>query len=92
MNPDGPSEQSPFRGDPHGEPLAIVLYRLQQIEARMDRLLTVELYVARHEALESRVKEVEREQDEAARSLRQLAVGLVLAIGTAVVTAGMTVL
>lgn len=92
MNPDGPSEQSRFRGDPNGDPLAVVLYRLQQIEARMDRLLTVELYLARHEALEQRVKEVEREQDESARMLRQVAVGLVLAIGTAVVTAGITVL
>lgn len=92
MNTDEPYAHSLFRGDPNGEPLAVVLFRLQQIEARMDRLLTVELYLARHEALEQRVKEVEREQDESARMLRQVAVGLVLAIGTAVVTAGMTVL
>lgn len=92
MNPDEPHQQSQLHGDPHGDPLAVVLYRLQQIEARMDRLLTVELYLARHEALEARVKEVEREQDESARMLRQVAVGLVLAIGTALVTAGMTVL
>ena len=90
--PDGSPEQERFRGDPHGDPLAVVLYRLQQIEARMDRLLTVELYLARHEALEQRVKEVEREQEESARMLRQVAVGLVLAVGTALVTAGMTVL
>lgn len=92
MSTDGPHDQPQFHGDPHGDPLAVVLYRLQQIEARMDRLLTVELYLARHEALEARVKEVEREQDESARMLRQVAVGLVLAIGTALVTAGITVL
>lgn len=92
MSTDNPGEHSPFRGDPNGDPLAVVLYRLQQIEARMDRLLTVELYLARHEALEQRVKAVEREQDESARMLRQVAVGLVLAIGTALVTAGITVL
>ena len=92
MNPDEPRDQPRFRGDPNGDPLAVVLYRLQQIEARMDSLLTAELYMARHEALQARVAELEREQDEAARMLRQVAVGLVLAIGAALVTAGMTVL
>lgn len=81
-----------LRGDPHGDPLAVVLYRLGQIEARMDRLLTAELYTARHEALQARVLELEREQDESARSIRQVAVGLVVAVGTAVVTAGITIL
>lgn len=81
-----------FRGDPRGDPLEVVLYRLAQIEQRMDRLLTAELYTARHEALQARVVELEREQDESARSLRQVAVGLVLAVGTAVVTAGITIL
>lgn len=81
-----------FRGDPHGDPLAVVLYRLQQIERRMDQLLTAELYVARHEALQARVLELEREQDESARSIRQVGVGLVVAVGTAVVTAGITIL
>lgn len=85
-------DQRRLRGDPHGDPLAVVLYRLEQIERRMDRLLTSELYVARHEALEARVKECERQQDEAARSIRQVAVGLVVAIGTAVVTAGLTII
>ena len=79
-----------FRADPHGDPLAVVLYRLQQIEARMDSLLTAELYMARHEALQARVAELEREQDEAARSIRQVAVGLVVAVLTAAVTAGIT--
>ncbi len=81
-----------LRGDPHGDPLAVVLYRLEQIERRMDRLLTAELYVARHEALQARVAEVERQQDEAARSIRQVAVGLAVAVGTAVVTAGLTII
>ena len=85
-------DQRQLRGDPHGDPLAVVLYRLDQIERRMDRLLTAELYVARHEALQARVAEVERQQDEAARSIRQVVVGLVVAIGTAVVTAGLTVI
>ena len=79
-------------GDPHGDPLAVVLYRLSQIERRMDRLLTAELYVARHEALQRRVDEVERQQDEAARSIRQVAVGLAVAVGTALVTAGLTII
>lgn len=78
--------------DPRGDPLAVVLYRLQQIERRMDRMLTAELYQARHEALRGRVEELERQQGEADRSLRQVAVGLVLAVGTAVVTAGITIL
>lgn len=86
------TETARLRGDPHGDPLAVVLYRLGQIEARMDRLLTAELYTARHEALQARVLELEREQDEATRSIRQVAVGLVVAVGTAVATAGITIL
>lgn len=85
-------DQQRLRGDPHGDPLAVILYRLQQIERRMDQLLTAELYVARHEALQARVLELEREQDEATRSIRQVAVGLVVAVGTAVFTAGITIL
>ena len=81
-----------LRPDPNGEPLAVVLYRLEQIERRMDRLLTAELYTARHEALQARVRELERQQDESQRSLRQVAVGLILAVGTGLVTAGMTIL
>ena len=55
-----PPDQHPalsrrLHGDPNGDPLAVVLYRLQQIENRMDRLLTAELYTARHEALQARV-------------------------------------
>ena len=84
-------DQQQLRGDPHGDPLAVVLYRLEQIERRMDRLLTAELYVARHEALQARVVELEKQQDEAERSLRQIAVGLILAVGTGIVTAGLAV-
>lgn len=79
-----------LRGDPNGDPLAVVLYRLQQIEQRMDRLLTAELYTARHEALQARVSELEREQEESARSIRQVAVAVVAAVLTAAVTAGLT--
>lgn len=92
MTPDAPQDPRRLRGDPHGDPLAVVLYRLEQIERRMDRLLTAELYTARHEALTARVQELEREQEESARSLRQVAVGLVLAVGTALATAGITIL
>lgn len=74
-----------------GDPLAVILYRLTQIEARMDRMISAELYVARHEALQARVAELEREQDESARAMRQVVVGVVLAVLTAVVTAGMTI-
>ena len=86
------AEHEHLHGDPHGKPLAVVLYRLEQIEARMDHLLTAELYMARHEALQARVRELERQQDESQRSLRQVAVGLILAVGTGLVTAGMTIL
>ena len=86
------AEHQHLRADPNGEPLAVVLYRLEQIERRMDRLLTAELYTARHEALQARVRELERQQDESQRSLRQVAVGLILAVGTGLVTAGMTIL
>lgn len=92
MSAEDRAEQARLRGDPHGEPLAVILYRLGQIERRMDGLMTAELYIARHEALQSRVLELEREQDESARSIRQVAVGLVVAVGTAVVTAGITIL
>ena len=74
-----------------GDPLAVVLYRLQQIEKRMDQLLTVELYMARHEALQSRVRELECEQEEAARTLRQAVVGAIVAVATAAITAGLTI-
>lgn len=77
-------------GDPRGDPLAVVLYRLEQIERRMDRLLTAELYTARHEAIQARVSELEQEQAEARRTMRQVVVGLILAAGTAIVTAGLT--
>lgn len=90
MTPEDRAEQARLRGDPHGDPLAVVLYRLGQIEQRMDKLLTAELYTARHEALQARVAELERQQDESARSIRQVVVGLVLAVGTALVTAGLT--
>lgn len=87
-----PDDRQRLNGDPHGDPLAVVLYRLQQIEKRMDRLLTAELYMARHEALQARVLELERQQEEDARTIRQVVVGLVLAVGTGIVTAGITVL
>lgn len=79
-----------LHGDPNGDPLAVVLYRLQQIEKRMDRLLTAELYTARHEALQARVSELERQQEESARSLRQVIVAVAGAVLTAAVTAGLT--
>ena len=79
-----------MQGDPHGDPLAVVLYRLQQIEKRMDNLLTAELYMARHEALQARVAELEQQQEEDERTMRQIVVGLVLAAGTAIITAGIT--
>lgn len=92
MTPEDRAEQARLRGDPHGDPLAVVLYRLGQIEQRMDRLLTAELYTARHEALQARVLELERQQDEDQRTIRQVVVGLVLAVGTGIVTAGITIL
>lgn len=85
-----PEDQQRLRGDPHGDPLEVVLYRLAQIERRMDKMLTTELYVARHEALQARVAELERKQDESDRTMRQVVVGIILAVGTALVTAGLT--
>lgn len=90
MTPEDRAGQARLRGDPNGDPLAVVLYRLGQIEKRMDKLLTAELYTARHEALQARVAELERQQDESARTIRQVVVGLILAVGTALVTAGLT--
>lgn len=90
MTPEDRADAARLRGDPRGDPLAVVLYRLGQIEARMDKLLTAELYTARHEALQARVAELERQQDESARTIRQVVVGLILAVGTALVTAGLT--
>lgn len=79
------------RAAAEGDPLAVILYRLGQIERRMDRMMTSELYVARHEALQARVAELEREQDENARSIRQVVVGVVLAVLTTAVTAGLAI-
>ena len=90
MTPEDHAERVRLRGNPHGEPLEVVLYRLQQIERRMDKMLTAELYTARHEALQARVAELERQQDESDRTIRQVVVGLILAVGTALVTAGLT--
>lgn len=90
MTPEDRTERVRLRGNPHGEPLEVVLYRLQQIERRMDHMLTAELYTARHEALQARVTELERQQDESDRTIRQVVVGLILAVGTALVTAGLT--
>lgn len=90
MTPEDRASPARLRGDPNGEPLAVVLYRLGQIEKRMDRLLTAELYTARHEALQARVAELEQQQDESNRTIRQVVVGLILAVGTALVTAGLT--
>lgn len=90
MTPEDRAAAERLRGDPHGDPLAVVLYRLGQIEQRMDKLLTAELYTARHEALQARVAELERQQDESDRTIRQVVVGLILAVGTALVTAGLT--
>lgn len=91
MTPPAEDEQNRFRGDPKGDPLNVVLYRLSQIERRMDRLLSAELYKARHEAIQARVEQLEREQDESNRSIRQIAVGLIVAVGTAIVTAAFTI-
>lgn len=74
-----------------GDPLAVILYRLQQIERHMDQMVSADLYQARHEALQARVKELEHEQEENARSLRQVVVGVVLAVLTAAVTAGLAI-
>lgn len=89
MTPEDRATTERLRGDPNGDPLAVVLYRLAQIEQRMDKMLTAELYMARHEALQARVSDLERQQDENQRSIRQVVVGLVLAVGTALVTAGL---
>ena len=90
MTSEDRAERARLSGDPHGDPLAVVLYRLQQIEKRMDMMLTTELYTARHEALQARVLELERQQEEDGRTIRQVVVGLVLAVGTALITAGLT--
>lgn len=87
---DPESVRDAARARAEGDPLAVILYRLGQIEKHMDQMLTAELYVARHEALQARVSELEREQDENARSIRQVVVGVVLAVLTAAVTAGLT--
>ena len=80
----------PDRPEPNGDPLAVILYRLQQIERHMDRMMTEELYIARHEALRARVSDLERAAEESARSIRQITVGLVISVGTAIITTGLT--
>lgn len=92
MTPEREAQRAQFKGDPKGEPLAIVLYRLEQIERRMDRLLTAELYEARHEAIKSRVRDLEVKQDESERSMRQLIVGSITAVAGAALVGGITFL
>lgn len=72
--------------------LAVILYRLEHIERRMDRLLTAELYTANHESVSRRVDALEAAQDEQERSLRQVVAGVITAVAGAAVIAGMTLL
>ena len=88
---DPESVRAAERARAEGDPLAVILYRLGQIETRIDQMLSAELYVARHEALQARVSELEREQEENARSIRQVVVGVILAVLTAVVLAGLAI-
>lgn len=74
------------------DPLAVILYRLNAIERRMDTLMTADLYTARDEAMHRRVEALEVAQDEAERALRQLVVGVVTTIAGAAITAGIVIL
>lgn len=89
---------TPTTGTDHGntppspDPMAVILYRLAAIERRMDSLMTVELYMARDEALRRRMEALEAAQDEANRTLRQVIVGVVTTVAGAAVAAGVVVL
>lgn len=82
--------------DPNGrrsrDPLDVILYRLEQIERRMDRLLTSEVYTARDESTTRRLEALEAQQDDADRAIRQLLAGLVTTVLGAAVVAGLTIL
>lgn len=73
-----------------GDPLALILHRLDSIERRMDRLMTAELFAARHEAVEQRVRDLEADQQDSQRAIRQVVVALVTTILTGAVAAGLT--
>lgn len=87
-----PDQQIPRRpGDPR-DPTGVILYRLEQIERRIDRLLTLEVYAARDESTTRRLEALEAQQDDADRSIRQLLAGLVSTVLAAAVVAGLTIL
>lgn len=69
------------------DPLAIIAYRLTIIERQLEKVMSAEVYVAKHEALERRVGELEDELDELHRTTRQIIIGVLIAIGTAGVNA-----
>lgn len=77
---------------PPRDPTAVILYRLEQIERRIDRLLTLEVYTARDESTTRRLEALEAQQDDADRSIRQLLAGLVTTVLGAAVVAGLTIL
>lgn len=72
-----------------GDPLALILHRLDTIERRMDRLMTAELFAARHEAVEQRVRDLEADQHDNQRAIRQIVIALVTAILTGAVAGGL---
>lgn len=76
---------------PAGDPLALILHRLDSIERRMDRLMTAELAAARYEAMEQRVRALEVEQQDNQRAIRQIVIALVTAILTGAVAGGLVI-
>lgn len=73
------------------DPMAVILYRLTQIERRMDHLMTAEVYVARDEAIRRRLESLEAAQDEQQRTVRQIIAGTITTSLGAAVVAGIAV-
>lgn len=78
------------RAEP-ADPVAVILYRLTQIERRMDHLMTTEVYVARDEATRRRLEALEAAQDEQERTLRQAVAGVITTVLGAAIVAGIAV-
>lgn len=78
-------------GRPNGDPLDLILHRLDSIERRMDHLMTEEVYVAQDEAIRRRLESLEASKDEARRAVRQIIAGTIATVLGAAVVAGIAV-
>lgn len=79
------SEQDPT------DPMAPILFRLTEIERRMEHLMMEEVYVAQDEVIRRRLESLEASKDETRRAVRQIIAGTITTVLGAAVVAGIAV-